>query len=295
MKEMTKKTHRGLHFMIITFVLLIIDVFIFVKTVQTLETPILTNVVLFIFSIILFIVICIMFSGFFTLQPNEAAVLILFGEYKGTVKDDGWHFVNPFNTVKKISLRSRTFESEKIKVNDYMGNPIEIATIIIWKVENTAKAFFDVDNYDYYVRTQTESALRHLAGLYPYDSGEDENIITLRGSVDEVSAALKKELQEKLEKAGVLVTETRLSHLAYSPEIAAAMLQRQQAAAIIAARKKIVEGAVGMVDMALKKLSDQNVIELDEERKAAMVSNLLVVLCGERGTQPVINTGTLYS
>ncbi|MCX8130291.1 MAG: SPFH domain-containing protein [Clostridia bacterium] len=234
-------------------------------------------------------------AGFFTLQPNTAAVLILFGEYKGTVKKSGWHWTNPFYTKKKVSLRSRNLNGEKLKVNDEMGNPIEIAAVVVWRVNNTYQAMFDVENYVEYVKIQSESAIRHLAGLYPYDITDDTKEISLRGSADEVSEALRLELQERLGKAGVIVEEARLSHLAYAPEIAAAMLQRQQASAIIAARQKIVEGAVGMVQMALDKLNENGIVELDEERKAAMVSNLMVVLCGERSTQPVINTGTLHN
>jgi len=244
---------------------------------------------------VLFIVWCIFTGGFFTLQPNEAAVLILFGDYKGTVRKSGWHFANPFYTKKKISLRSRNLNGEKLKVNDEAGNPIEIAAVVVWRVENTFQAIFDVENYVDYVKVQSESAIRHIAGMYPYDITDQTHNISLRGSADEVSEALKKELQERLGKAGVIVEEARLSHLAYSPEIAAAMLQRQQASAIIAARQKIVEGAVGMVRMALDKLNEDGIVDLDEERKAAMVSNLLVVLCGERSTQPVINTGTLHN
>lgn len=251
--------------------------------------------ILAVVGIILFTVFIFMLPGFFTIQPNEAMVLILFGKYVGSVKIAGWHWANPFYTKKKISLRSRNLNGDKIKVNDEMGNPIEIADVIVWRVENTAEAVFDVDNYIDYVQIQSESALRHLAGMYPYDNTEDSHTISLRGSADEVSEALKNELQQRLGKAGVVVEEARLSHLAYAPEIAAAMLQRQQAAAIIAARQKIVEGAVGMVQMALNKLSENEIVELDEERKAAMVSNLLVVLCGEKNTQPVINTGTLHN
>lgn len=234
-------------------------------------------------------------TGFFTLQPNEAAALVLFGDYKGTVKKAGWHWANPFFTKKRISLRARNLNGDKLKVNDQMGNPIEIAAVVVWKVENTFQSLFDVENYSDYVKTQSESCLRHLAGLYPYDNTEDTEQISLRGGTNEVSEALKSELQERLSKAGVVVEEARLSHLAYAPEIAAAMLQRQQASAIIAARQKIVDGAVGMVQMAINKLNDNDIIHLDEERKAAMVSNLLVVLCGERAAQPVINAGTLYS
>ena len=233
--------------------------------------------------------------GFFVLQPNQAAAIILFGDYKGTVKEAGWYWGNPFYTKKKVSLRSRNLNGEKLKVNDEMGNPIEIAEVVVWRVEDTYQALFDVEDYTAYVTTQSESALRHLAGMYPYDITEDHKQLSLRGSADEVSEALKVELQQRLAKAGVIVEEARLSHLAYAPEIAAAMLQRQQASAIIAARQMIVEGAVGMVQMAINKLNENDVVELDEERKAAMVSNLMVVLCGERATQPVINTGTLHN
>lgn len=288
MKEIEKKTHSGLEVMIIAILMLVASVVIFVLGItNNLSIPTIIGTVIF-------IVWCFVLIGFFTLQPNEAAAIILFGEYKGTVKKSGWHWANPFYTKRKISQRSRNLNGERLKVNDEMGNPVEIAAVIVWKVENTAEALFDVENYIDYVKTQSESALRHLAGLYPYDSTE-ENQMSLRGSADEVSGALKSELQERLGKAGVIVQEARLSHLAYSPEIAAAMLQRQQASAIIAARQKIVEGAVGMVEMALNKLNEKSIVELDEERKAAMVSNLLVVLCGERSTQPVINAGTLHN
>ena len=196
---------------------------------------------------------------------------------------------------RKISLRTRTLNGEKLKVNDEMGNPIEIAAVIMWRVDDTVKALFHVDNYADFVRVQSESAIRHLAGMYPYDITEDHQQLSLRGSANEVSEALKNELQQTLERAGVIIENARLSHLAYSPEIAAAMLQRQQASAIISARQKIVEGAVGMVQMALNKLNEKDIVQLDEERKAAMISNLLVVLCGERAAQPIVNTGTLYS
>ncbi|NJD02802.1 MAG: SPFH domain-containing protein [Ruminiclostridium sp.] len=274
---------------ILTSLLLIASIAIFTYGVsKNLDIPAIAGTVLFI-AWIFFV------FGFFTLQPNEAAALILFGDYRGTVKKPGWLWANPFYIKRKISLRCRNFNSDKLKVNDEMGNPIEIATVIVWRVQNTAEALFDVDNYIEYVEIQSESALRHLAGLYPYDISDNEKHLSLRGSSDEVSEALKAELQARLGKAGVTVEEARLSHLAYSPEIAAAMLQRQQASAIIAARQKIVEGAVGMVEMALKMLNENGIVELDEERKAAMVSNLLVVLCGERSTQPVINTGTLHN
>jgi len=236
--------------------------------------------------------------GYFTLQPNEAKVLILFGKYKGTVRQDGFHWTNPFKlalprTRYTLSLRIRNFEVEKLKVNDRRGNPIEIAAVVVWRVDNTAHALFDVDRYEHYVKIQSDAALRHLANCYPYDHGEEEEV-TLRSGIDEVSSVLKKELQERLAKAGVMVEETRLTHLAYAPEIAGAMLRRQQAEAIIAARRKIVHGACSMVQMALEDLQSKGVVELDEERKAAMVSNLLVVLCGEAEATPVINTGTLY-
>jgi len=241
----------------------------------------------------------IMPFGYFTLQPNEAKALILFGKYKGTVRDDGFHWTNPFKLAVprpkyKLSLRIRNFEVEKLKVNDKRGNPIEIAAVVVWRVNDTAHALFDVDRYEHYVKIQSDAALRHLANCYPYDHGEEEEEVTLRSAIGEVSSVLKKELQERLSKAGVIVEETRLTHLAYAPEIAGAMLRRQQAEAIIAARRKIVHGACSMVEMALEDLQSKKVVDLDEERKAAMVSNLLVVLCGETEATPVINTGTLY-
>jgi regulator of protease activity HflC (stomatin/prohibitin superfamily) len=235
-----------------------------------------------------------MSCGFFTLQPNEGVVLILFGAYKGTVRDSGFFLANPFTKRIKISLRARNFNSEKIKVNEKRGNPIEIAAVVVWRVQDTAQACFDVDSYENYVRVQSESAVRHVASSYAYDDGEADEI-TLRGGSDDVSAALTRELQVRLAKAGVHVEEARLTHLAYAPEIAQAMLRRQQAEAVIAARQKIVHGAVSMVEMALNELSAKKVVHLDEERKAAMVSNLLVVLCGEGEAHPVINTGTLYN
>ena len=247
------------------------------------------------FGFILSVAWLIFTMGFFILQPNEAAALVLLGAYKGTVRNAGWHWANPFLTKKKISLRSRNLNGDKLKVNDEMGNPIEIGAVVVWKVRNTVEALFNVENYIDYVKTQSESAIRHIAGSYPYDIEDDVRKLSLRGSADEVSEDLRVELQERLGKAGVIVEEARLSHLAYAPEIAASMLQRQQATAIIAARQKIVEGAVGMVEMALNKLNENKIVELDEERKAAMVSNLLVVLCGERSTQPIINTGTLHN
>jgi len=233
-------------------------------------------------------------GGFFTLQPNMAAVLVLFGKYTGTVKASGFHWANPFLTKTKVSLRARNLNGETIKVNDSRGNPIEIAAVVVWRVTDTAQAVFDVDDFEDYVSVQSESALRHMASAYPYDTTTDEEL-SLRGSMDEVSEALQKELQERVSKAGVLIDEARLSHLAYAPEIAGAMLQRQQAEAIVAARTRIVDGAVGMVEMALGMLEKHKTVTLDEERKAAMVSNLLVVLCGDKAAHPVVNAGTLYS
>jgi len=234
-----------------------------------------------------------MMGGFFTLQPNMAAVLTLFGKYTGTVKDNGFHWANPLLKKSKLSLRARNSNNERIKVNDSRGNPIEIAAVIVWRVTNTAQALFDVDEFVHYVSVQSESALRHLASAYPYDTTE-EHQLSLRGSMDEVSASLTKELQDRVGKAGVKIEEARLSHLAYAPEIASAMLQRQQAEAIVAARSRIVDGACGMVEMALERLDKSSQVHLDDEKKAAMVSNLLVVLCGDRAAQPVVNTGTLY-
>ncbi len=269
--------------------------------------------------------------GFFTIQPNEARVLILFGAYHGTCKQVGFRWGNPFyangsagsnsqpqwswgkkdsgdgqgqNTPKKLkryklSLRARTLNGDRLKVNDKRGNPVDIAAVVVWRVEDTAKAVFDVDDFETYVATQSETAVRHLASAYPYDSGETfadtEDETTLRGNVDEVSEALRVELTERLQQAGVTVEQARLTHLAYAPEIAQAMLRRQQAEAVIAARRKIVMGATSMVEMALNELSEKHVVEFDEERKAAMISNLMVVLCGESQVTPVVNTGTLYT
>ena len=257
------------------------------------ETPV-AGIAYLISAALLALVIAVVANGYFTLQPNEARVLLLFGAYKGTESRAGFHWTNPLYTKPRISLRLRNLEGEKLKVNDKQGNPIEIATVVVWRVENTAQATFDVDNYAQYVKIQSESAVRHLANSYAYDHGE-EHEITLRSGLDEVSTALSAELHARLVKAGVTVEEARITHLAYAPEIAGAMLRRQQAEAIIAARQKIVHGAVSMVEMALRELRERDVIQLDDERKAAMVSNLLVVLCGEAEVTPVVNTGTLYS
>jgi len=235
----------------------------------------------------------IAFAGLFVVNPNEGVVLQLFGAYRGTVKEAGLRWANPFYTKRRISQRVRNFESARLKVNDTDGNPIEIAAVVVWRVVDTAEACFEVDDYENYVKVQSEAAVRNLATRYPYDAHEEQHV-SLRGSTAEVAKDLKHEVHERLAKAGVEVIEARLSHLAYAPEIAAAMLRRQQAGAIIAARQKIVEGAVGMVDMALERLSTSKLVQLDEERKAAMVSNLLVVLCADREVQPVVNTGSLY-
>ena len=235
----------------------------------------------------------VMLGGFYMVEPNKAAVLNLFGKYVGTSKDQGLRWNNPFYAARKISLRTRNFESSKLKVNDLDGSPIEIAAVVVWQVVDSAEAVYNVDDYESFVHIQSESALRAMATSYPYDQHE-EGKISLRSHALEIAKHLTEEIQERLALAGVLVMEARISHLAYAPEIAQAMLQRQQAGAIIAARTRIVEGAVSMVEMALSELSKRKVVDLDPERRAAMVSNLLVVLCGERGTQPIVNTGSIY-
>jgi hypothetical protein len=252
------------------------------------------SIIMLLGAIFLLLTFALLVAGFFTVQPNESKVLTLFGAYVGTVRQSGLQWANPFFCKRKVSLRLHNLNGERLKVNDKRGNPIEIAAVVVWRVEDTFQASFDVENYDAYVHIQSESAVRHLASSYAYDHGE-EHEQTLRSSVDEVSGALQKELQERMAKAGVVVDEARLTHLAYAPEIAGVMLRRQQAEAIIDARQKIVHGAVSMVKMALHDLAEQEVVQLDEERKATMVSNLLVVLCGEKDAQPVINAGTLYT
>jgi regulator of protease activity HflC (stomatin/prohibitin superfamily) len=244
-------------------------------------------------AILIGIVLLISLGGFFTVAPNEGKVLQFFGRYVGTVRDAGPRWTNPFYSKRGISLRVRNFESSKLKVNDLDGNPIEIAAVVVWQVMDTAEALFQVNDYEDFIHIQSESALRAMATSYPYDS-HDTGALSLRSHGKEISEHLQKEIQERLASAGVKVIEARITHLAFAPEIAQAMLQRQQASAIIAARTRIVEGAVTMVEMALEQLQSRGVVHLDEERKAAMVSNLLVVLCGERGTQPIVNTGTLY-
>ena len=244
-------------------------------------------------AIALIVSALILLAGVYTVSPNQGRVMQLFGEYRGTAREPGLRWANPFYTKRAVSLRVRNFETGKLKVNDKRGNPIEIAAIVVWRVVDTAEAVFQVDSYENYVHVQCESALRSLATAYPYDAHVDGEV-ALSSHAAEVSAQLKIEIQERLEKAGVEVVETRVSHLAYAQEIAAAMLRRQQASAVVAARRTIVEGAVGMVELALEMLALKNVVTLDEERKAAMVSNLLVVLCSEQSTQPVVNAGSLY-
>jgi regulator of protease activity HflC (stomatin/prohibitin superfamily) len=244
-------------------------------------------------SALAFVLTVFLSAGLFVVNPNEGRVLQLFGDYVGTVRIAGLRWANPFFTKKRISLRVRNFESARLKVNDNEGNPIEIAAVVVWKVVDTAEAVFQVDDYNNYVKVQSESALRNLATSYTYDTHDDAQM-SLRSHTAAVAEHLKKEIQERLSTAGVEVIESRISHLAYAQEIAASMLQRQQAGAIIAARQRIVEGAVGMVEMALEMLSRRDIVTLDDERKAAMVSNLLVVLCGERAAQPIVNTGTIY-
>ncbi len=249
--------------------------------------PIIGVVAVFLF------ILCI--PGFFIVEPNKAMVLLLFGDYKGSVKASGFFWANPFMTKKKISLRVRNFENKPVKVNDKIGNPVMIGTIVVWQVEDTFKATFDVDDYENFVHLQSDAAIRKMAGLYPYDDFEAENEeITLRSGVEEVNHSLEREISDRLNHAGIKVIEARISHLAYASEIASAMLQRQQATAIVAARQKIVEGAVGMVEMAITDLKLKNIIEFDDEKKAVMVSNLMVVLCSDRSATPVLNVGTLH-
>jgi len=279
---------NGFVFLFLILALLALDFYILVSGI-TADNP----SVLWVF-IPLLIVIFIMMAGFCVVQPNDSRVLILFGKYIGTIRTAGFWWVNPFTEKKKVSLRINNFNSEKIKVNDLHGNPIEIAAVIVWRVFDSARALFDVQNYSGFVAIQSETAVRGLASEYAYDSNDNENEKSLRASQQEVSEELKKMVQSRLEIAGVEVLESRISHLAYAPEIAQAMLRRQQAQAVVAARTKIVEGAVGMVDQALKQLSEQHIVTLDEDKKATMVNNLLVALVSEVSAQPVINTGTLY-
>jgi len=246
-------------------------------------------------AVILGVLFIFISLGFQIVNPNESAVLVLFGAYKGSIKENGFYWVNPFLTRRKISLRARNLVSEPLKVNDKIGNPIMIGVVLVWRVQETFRAAFQVDDYEHFVNIQTEAAIRKLAGIYPYDNFEDhEAVVTLRGGGEEVNVQLEKELGERLEIAGVEVMEARINYLAYAQEIAQAMLKRQQASAIVAARFKIVEGAVSMVEMALDELSKKDIVQLDEDKKASMVSNLMVVLCGDKETTPIVNTGTIY-
>jgi regulator of protease activity HflC (stomatin/prohibitin superfamily) len=286
-RERERQTTSGLLMLFVFLILIAVAAFGIVSAARA------GDVRVIVLSVVVIVASVIGLAGLFTVAPNEGLVLQLFGAYRGTAKEEGLRWANPFYSKKRISLRIRNFESAHLKVNDTDGNPIEIASIVVWRVVDTAEAVFEVDDYEHYVRVQTESAVRNLATHYPYDAHEDGHI-SLRGSTDQVAGKLKGEIQDRLAKAGVEVSEARISHLAYAQEIAAAMLRRQQAGAIIAARQKIVEGAVGMVDMALELLEKSDKVHLDEERKAAMVSNLLVVLCAAHDAQPVVNTGTLY-
>jgi hypothetical protein len=286
-REKERQAASGLGMLLILLTLMLFTGYAFAQGVRW-ESPAVVVAALLV-EVALIVGLC----GFFVVNPNEGRVLQLFGDYRGTVKEPGLRWANPFLTKKRISQRVRNFESAKLKVNDTDGNPIEIAAVVVWRVVDTAEASFEVDDYENYVRVQSEAAVRILATRYPYDA-HLEGHASLRGSTAEVAKDLKHEIQERLAKAGVEAIEARLSHLAYASEIASAMLRRQQAGAIIAARQKIVEGAVGMVEMALELLAKSQVVTLDEERKAAMVSNLLVVLCADREAQPVVNTGTLY-
>jgi regulator of protease activity HflC (stomatin/prohibitin superfamily) len=290
--EIERKLTNGLFMVLVLFLLTVGVAYGFVRALPP-EGQQPQSVAALVAWVVALVVVAVGWKGLFIVNPNEAKVLQLFGKYAGTAKEQGLWWANPFYTKRKISLRVRNFETPKMKVNDLRSNPIEIAAIVVWQVVETAEAMFQVDNYDNYVHVQSESALRSLASHYPYDAhAEGEKALSVH--TDEIVEQIKSEIQGRLEKAGVKVLEARISHLAYSPEIAQVMLRRQQANAIIAARQRIVEGAVGMVDMALDMLSKKNIVKLDEERKAAMVSNLLVVLCAEQPTQPVLNTGTLY-
>jgi regulator of protease activity HflC (stomatin/prohibitin superfamily) len=280
--EKTYKAVSGYFFLLILLVILLGAIITFLNGITWLGA---TLIPVFVLTSI----------GFTVVNPNESCVLVLFGAYKGTIKTNGFFWVNPFLVKSKISLRARNFDSETIKVNDRIGNPIKIGCVLVWKVEDTYKAAFEVDDYVHFVFVQSETALRKLAGIYPYDNFEDHDAqITLRGGGQEVNDELEKEIRERLEMAGIKVIEARINFIAYSEEIAGAMLRRQQATAVVAARFKIVEGAVSMVQMALDQLSEKEIVEFDEEKKAAMISNLMVVLCGDKDASPVINTGTLH-
>jgi regulator of protease activity HflC (stomatin/prohibitin superfamily) len=286
MKEKERHTASGFAYLVLMVLILPLSVWGIVSFSQTEPFGVVVCVV-----VLLLDLVC--FKGLFGVSPNQGAVLQLFGHYVGTERSPGLRWANPLYSKRFISLRTRNFETGQLKVNDLDGNPIEFAAVVVWNVVDTAEACFQIDNYENYVKVQSEAALRNLAAAYPYDAHQD-GVKSLRANMQEVAAHLREEIQERLTVAGVEVKEARISHLAYAPEIAAAMLQRQQASAIVAARTRIVDGAVGMVEMALDRLDQKGTVHLDEERKAAMVSNLLVVLCGERAAQPVLNTGTMY-
>lgn len=326
-EEKILKPKSGIFMLMVSILGLILSVAVFIGSIMLLSEKeptavTILGVVIMLASIVLFVVCCIMFNGFKILEPKEAIVLTLFGKYYGTIKSEGFFFVNPFcgsvnptaksglkaeiksdssassevtTARRKVSLKTMTLNNEKQKVNDILGNPIIIGAVVIWKVKDPTKAVFNVENYRDFLSIQCDSTIRNVARIYPYDAPEDDiDEKSLRGSSQEVAEQMQKELQKRVEDAGLEILEVRITHLSYAEEIAAAMLQRQQAVAVIAARKKIVEGAVGMVNMAIEQLSEENVVELDEERKAQMVSNLLVVLCGNKDAQPVVNSGSLY-
>lgn len=279
--ERTLKPFSGYVFLLVVFLLLLA----IIAGVAMAKSPL---------ALLLLPIVLIFMRGFFTVNPNSSKVMVLFGAYKGTVRDNGFFWANPFYTRQKISLRARNFDSERVKVNDKIGNPILINVILVWQVSDTYKAAFDVDQYEEFVRVQTDAAVRKLAGSYPYDNFDDEQAeLTLRSGMDEVNEALENEITERLAIAGIRVMEARIGYLAYAPEIASSMLKRQQAVAIVAARKKIVEGAVGMVEDALQQLSADGIIDFDDDKKASMVSNLMVVLCGDKEAVPVVNAGSL--
>ena len=286
-QEISRRVPSGALVLIGLILAVLADVALFIVGI-VLQSP-----VIFVCTVLVFVVLFFLFFGLFTVNPNEARVLQLFGRYVGTVSDHGLRWANPFYTKQRISLRVRNFETERSKVNDANGNPIEMAAVVVWKVVETAEATFEVDDFVNYMHVQSESAVRNLATQYPYDTREEAQV-SLRGNTEAIAEQLQTEIQGRLHKAGLEVLEARITHLAYAPEIAASMLQRQQAGAVVEAREKIVEGAVSMVQMALESLSSRGIVDLDEERKATMVSNLLVVLCGDKGTQPVVNTGSLY-
>ncbi len=285
--EIPRKCASGYLALVILPILLILDGMLFYKAGMAANYP------MVIIAVLAAVILLVCLAGFFMVQPNQARVLTLFGTYVGSARETGLRWANPFYAKKSVSLRVRNFDCDVLKVNDNTGNPIEIAAVVVWKVVDSAEAVFEVDDYISFVQIQSEAALRNLATSYPYEAHDGE--IALRSDPQQIAEELKEEVQDRLEKAGVQVIEARISHLAYAPEIASAMLKRQQAQAVVAARRQIVDGAVSMVKMALDELRDQNIIELDDERKAAMVSNLLVVLCGEENVQPVLNTGSLYN